>query len=127
MVVIVFAGFYVGMSSGYDTTYNDSTLVAMNHYTELNTINENVTNSLSNQTPSSGGFNVLGDFLSYGWNTIRLSATSINLFYSSAREGYASMPNQSSTTNSMFMIVISIVAVIFAFILVAIITGRVGI
>ena len=140
--VLGFGVYYSGITTSYGvtTTYN---LTNGGSYNQMATI-QNLTNTMyvrvsnNNTGPNSplGGQNILGDYLSYGWNTLKLTFTSYNIFYiilntalNPCQQGQTAdcIPLSDAGTgvlNTIKIAIGSIVMVIFVFAIILFLSGR---
>lgn len=122
---VYFAGLYSAYSPQYDNSQNIS---EFDQIGDITNITSSMSSQIQNQQQSQGGFNVLGDFLSYGWNTIKLTFTSTNTFYKILNAGFKSIPGGDpfGAMKQYKYIIGTIVIIVIIFSLVAILTGRPG-
>lgn len=120
-----FVVFYAGLNIEYGAGYDDSTNISdFDQWDDLQVLTEDLGEQIQEQPQSVGGFAVIGDFLSYGWNTVKITFGSINIFYKILDAGFESIPGGFAVVDKFKLIIGSIVLVAFVFILVAILTGR---
>lgn len=132
LLVSLFAGifvvFYAGGTAYYGASMGDSSanISSYDQWNNLSVMVADMGTEMQNiqDQPSSGGFNILGDFLSYGWNTIKTIFKSINIFTVILDTGFSSIPGGYSAVNQAKLIIGAIVVVVFIIILVGVLTGR---
>jgi hypothetical protein len=124
-----FVSYYVGITASYQTPYTDQ-ISSLDKYNETYNITSQINDQLvSNNTPVSvGGFAVIGDLLSYGYNSIRLTFQSIDLFYSMLDTGFDNIPIGDSTTTPTFTrfkyILGGIVFILFFLVIISVLVNR---
>lgn len=80
---------------------------------------------IEEQPTSTGGFNVLGDFLSYGYYAYQLGTSSLGLFGNMIDHAFTTIPTGGSGAIGIIKLgVVSIVVVIIVFLIIAYWSGR---
>ena len=113
---------YVEGANRYGVTYGEN-VSGLDQYSAINSSVVNIKDQVANQTQSTGGFNILGDFLSYGYNAVKISLTSIDIFNSMNEEAFSHIPS-SIVTTKMKAIIFTVVFIIIIFGIIAILTNR---
>jgi len=130
--IICFGVAYTMGASSYGVDYND-TISGFNQYAKINATLKEMNTELHNETTSSGGFNIIGDYLGYGKRILFLALDSTALFTSISNAGYdniaSNVPdddNGQGTTALLAVkfIIIAIVMIAVFFIIIAYLSGR---
>lgn len=129
LCVTGFVSYYVGMSASYGSAYTDQISGLDQYNATYNNISANINNQIvSNQSPATGGFNTIGDFLSTGYNSIRYTFQSIGIFYNMLDTGFSNIPLGDSVETPTLMqfklIIASIVFILFITIVISILVNR---
>lgn len=109
--VIAVGVYYTGISTAYTTQTPN-----ISGYNQMSRINETISemNAKKNDQPETGGFAALGDFLAYGWSTMRVSLASLDYFNSIVTFGISSTDVlDSGGVNFTALIVQGIIAIVF--------------
>lgn len=123
--VVGISVYYSGISAGYAS--NSTNITAYNQMSSINNITENLNDRIITQPTSTGGFAVLGDFLSYAYNTLQLTFSSYNLFYVMLGYGFSAIPTDSGSVGAVNLIkagIGSIVLIIIVFVVITFWAGR---
>lgn len=126
MVVLGIGVYYTGISQEYGVT-NNQNVTQYNQLGQIQNITEQLNDRIEDQPTSTGGFAILGDFLNYGYNTLRLTFASYNLFDAMLDHGVQSIPTDSGNAQAINLIKVglgSVVFVLFIFIIIAFWAGR---
>lgn len=125
MIITGFTVYYVDVSTKYVVNYDNSSLQGMNKYGQLQNITEQVNSRVGNQSTESTGFGIIGDFLSYGYYTLKATVTSIDLFGEVVDSGVSNIPADDQGTIMTFKnILFFIVMLLFLFALIAVLVNR---
>jgi hypothetical protein len=126
MVVTGLGVFYSGISTEYGVS-NTQNLSAYNQMEGINNITSSLDTKINAQPTSTGGFAVLGDFLSYGYNTLVLTFQSYNFFYVMLEYSFTGIPTGDEGSGAIQLIKSGIATIVFLliiFALIAILTQR---
>jgi hypothetical protein len=125
LFVTGFVVYFAGLNAQYGAGYDNSTNISdFDQWADLSNLTEDLGDQIQEQPQSTGGFNVIGDFLSYGWNTIKITFSSVNIFYDILNTGFDTIPGGYASIAKMQLIIGAIVIVAIVLIFVSILTGR---
>jgi hypothetical protein len=121
--IVYFAGFNAAYGTSYDASEN---LSEFNQAQDLSNITSQLSTQIKQQQQSTGGFNVIGDFLSYGWNSVKIIFSSTDTFYKILNAGFKAIPGDDpfGAITEYRYVIGAIVIVVFVFALIAILSGR---
>lgn len=117
-----FMAFYTAGSTSYNVD-NTENISGFDKYDKLYNLSKDVKDQVSNQTTSTGGFDTIGDFLSYGYNAVKISLGSIDIFNEMNEEAFNHI-TPSETIIRYKAIVFLIVFIIIIFVVIALLTNR---
>lgn len=127
MVGFFTAGFGIIMSDigdDYGRTYNTSQYEGYDNLASIQDDMAEINRTLTNIEQSSGITDLLGGFLASGYNVLKITFNSMNYFTDSAESGFDTLGQYSSVIGTMKVYIISIVFILFAFGIVAVLVGR---
>lgn len=132
LIGIVFVGLfasaygilYWSMGTNYSVTYDNTTLEIYTQQQELTTVINQLNETVNNPSQSSGGFNILGDYLSTGYNAAKATLQSFNIFTRMMTTAIGSFPGLNQYAIIISAAMITIVLIIFFFAVISIFINR---
>lgn len=125
-VVAVMGLFYANVADNYAVSYDNTTFSSYDKLRELNNVSEQMKDTISTVKPSSNPLDVLGGFLASGYQVIKTSWLSFNIFTDITNDGFDKMGNE--VGGEGFGIIMSslrtIVLLLFVFGVIAILVSR---
>lgn len=115
--------------TSYGFTYSDTT-TGLNQYSAINSTIVSMNTEIKNDTLSSGGFAIIGDYLGYGKRIFTVGLTSINTFTTMSDVAYQNVASGTTNTQAsgalrtIEYVIISIVIIAIFFIFMALVAGR---
>lgn len=127
-MVTVFVAFYASLSTKYeDVTYQDN-ISGFDQFDDIDNITTQLSGQLENQTVSTGGFNIIGDFLSTGYNALKVTWQSMTSFNKIVNSGFSNIPvgddEGQQSLHRLQLLIGTIVFIAILFILIAVLTNR---
>lgn len=127
IIVLGLGMFYTGVSTEYGVV-NNQNLTGYDQMAGIQDVTGQLNASINSQPTSTGGFAVIGDFLSYGYNTMKIAILSYDYFYVMMNHGAASISAGDATTGNIVGLILAavgtIVFILIAFSIISILTGR---
>ena len=121
IIIIGFSGYYTGIGNEYGVNYNDSKIESLNQQEELITQVAEMNQTLSQlSTPDTSATSFATTFLTSGWQVLKTTFRSFSVLNTMAGDAMDNIPGASTYKTP----ILTILAVVFIFLIVGVLVGK---
>jgi hypothetical protein len=125
MIVVGFVALYAKTATTYNVDYGDN-ISELDQYNNLSIMTNDIRTNVASEKKTSGGFAIIGDFLSNGYDAVRFTFDSINIFNGMLNAARDNIPfgDETGTLDRFKLVIGMIVFIAFIFIVISILINR---